>query len=125
MKNLFDTIKEAANTHVGLRRNNQQDAVEDEEVERLSTEQKQIRIQIESQKDVTTIKKLKKKRRKLLKAIKARIKQVKEKEVDEILQEVGEVQNETRMFKAIKKLKMRKAENNFVHDESGKCVTDK
>merc|ERR1739842_173744 len=65
-----------------------------EEIEQLSKEQKDIRIQIENSNNLSKIIKLRKKRNKILKEIQHKQKEVRNKNADNIIEQIDKVQND-------------------------------
>ena len=98
--------------------------VTDHTVEELSSQQKKLRLEMNNNTNPEKHNKLKQQRKRLLKEIQQRIKTIKEKEIDEILEEVDKTKDDARMFKAVRKLNLKRYENPFVTNEQGKSITN-
>ena len=122
MKNI---IKEKARSILGYNETKKMHAVRNDEVEKMSKEQKNLRLEIENCKDQTKRQELKSRRKIILKNITKKIKEIKEKEIEEVLREVEKTKDSGKMFKAVKQLHRKKFENPFIHDENGKSITKK
>ena len=48
--------------------------------------------------------------------------EVKEKQIENIVKDIGAAKDNTKMFKAVKYLKMKEAGIQFVHNEKGECL---
>ena len=70
----------------------------------MSLEQKQLRVKIRNTTDIEKITELKRKRNNILKNMTKRVNKIKEKQVDTILYKLENVNDDHRMFKAVKKL---------------------
>ena len=90
----------------------------------MSNQQKQIRLQIENSSDTERNILLKAERKEILKQMKSIANQSRDEEIDKIVEEIDEVMNDTKMFKAVKALNRKKHENPFVHNKDGAAVTN-
>ena len=100
-----------------------QGKIYNKEVERMSREQKEIRMKIECERNPTKIPVMKKERKAIQKKISAEVKRIREQEIDEIVEEIEKTKDDARMFKAVKKIDRKPYENPVVHDEDGKSAT--
>lgn len=119
-----EIIHNAAKKHIGYVENAFSKMEFSEKIEQLSKKQKDIRIQIENSNNLSKIIKLRKKRNKILKEIQDKQKEVRNRNADNIIEQIDKVQNDRKMYSAIKILNMKERENNFVFDGKGKCVTN-
>ena len=117
-------IMSTAEEVVGFKAKAQARRVENEYIKKLSTDQKNIRLQIESTSDIDICKSLKVKRKAIQKEITSELKRHQEKETDRILTEVNNATESSKMFKAIKLLKRKRFENPIIHDDEGKSVAN-
>ena len=90
----------------------------------MSEKQKELRIRINNCKVIDKRKEMKSERNRILHNIKKTIIEDKEKQLDEKIKEIDKTKDTTKMFKAIKELTRKKLENTYVHDETGKSVTN-
>ena len=95
----------------------------DPEVEKLSEEQKMIRLQISNSSNVIEVRRMKEKRNKIMRNIKEKLSETKEKEIDEKLKEINNMKDDSKMFKSVKLLNQKKYQNPIVQDEKGRNVT--
>ena len=95
----------------------------DPQIEKLSQEQKQLRIQINNSNSVVMQKDLKKKRNTILRDIHARNLEIKEKEINNKLEEINNAKDTAKTFKTINLLNRKPYENPFIHDDKGKTAT--
>ena len=94
----------------------------DSEMERLSLQQKSLRLKIkQAQKHEKTLF-LKKKRQLIVRKMAQRTKHLKENELDGLVEEAISAENSAKMFAAIRALKRKPYENPFVNDENGKRI---
>ena len=100
-----------------------QGKIYNKEVERMSREQKEIRMKIECERNPNKIPEMKKERKSIQKKISAEVKRIREQEIDEIVEEIEKTKDDARMFKAVKKIDRKPYENPVVHDENGKNAT--
>ena len=124
MNNVKNVLKEVAIEQLGYV-DQKPKRFTDTNIEKLSKQQKQLRLEIENNKDPEKHDELRNKRKQLMKDIQKRIKCLQEKEVDDILKEVGETNEDAQMFKAVKKLNKQNPEIPSIFNESGQSVTNK
>jgi hypothetical protein len=122
-ENIKNIIRTAAEKVIGYKQKTTIKQINDTEIEKLSTEQNQIKLQINNCKDSEKIKELRKARKALLKQTKTKVKEANEKRIDELIAEVENAKDDTRMFKAVKALTTKHQKINFVHDENQHCVS--
>ena len=117
-------IHNAAKETVGGKEKNKKNIRgHDPEIEKLSEEQKNLRIQIENSRNLNEVIQKKAKRNKIMREIKEKLSENKEKEIEEKLTEINNMKDDSKMFKAVKLLNQKKYQNPFVHDENGRNVT--
>ena len=116
-------IKEVAKEQLGYENKEKKRQVMDRKAANMSKQQQKLRLQIENTTDINKINELKKERKRILKNITKRVKEIREKEIEDIIKEVEDAKDDTRMFKAVKKLNQKKYETPYVHNEKGQCVT--
>ena len=124
-ENIKEEITKTAEETIGFKKITRQKKISDPELERLSTEQQKIRLTILNSKDTTEIEQLKRKRNKILKEMTKQVADRQEKEVDEIVANIDNAKDDARMYQAVKYLHRKPPENSFVHDNKGRCVTNK
>ena len=94
------------------------------EIEQMSRKQKDLRIQISNCNNIDKAKEMKTERNQIMHRIKRKLIELKEKDLDNKVNEINEMKDSSKMFKAVNMLKRKKFENPYVHDEKGKNVTD-
>ena len=99
-------------------------AKHNDEIDNLSKQQKDIRMQINNAEDADQIRQLKCKRNELMHDIRRTVKRNTEAELDKRVQEINDIRDDAKMFKAVNALKRKKYENPFIHDEKGRNVTN-
>ena len=113
---LKDIIKCAAETHVGYKKKANNHQISDPNLERMSNEQKDIRLQIENYKDPEKNNHSRKSRKKILKEMNQKVRDgdAREKRAEDLVGEVENAKNDTRMFKAATTLHMKHQKIQFV-----------
>ena len=91
----------------------------------MSLEQQNLRLQIENSKDVETILTKRRKRKSILKEMSKLAKKRKHEEMEKIVENIEKAPDDAKMFQAVKYVHRKTAENSFVHDKDGRCVTNK
>ena len=124
MENVAKNITEVAKEVVGFRMSNKNNRQNNSGVQKLSEEQKEIRLQISTCKDTEKREELKLKRNKIMHKIKTMLEADKEIELNHKIDDIEKTKDNTKMFKAVQELSRKKYENPFVHDESGRKVTN-
>ncbi len=124
-ENIKTEITKAAEETIGYQKNTKHRTIHDPEIEKMSSEQQKIRLDISNSADTDEITKLKSKRKIILKELTKKVAEKKEKEVDSIVANIDTAKDDARMFKAVKYLNRKPPENTFVHDKQGRCVTNK
>ena len=94
-----------------------------EEVEKLSTEQKELRLKINQCRDTAKMAQLKFQRNNLMRELTAKLKEIETKEIETKIEEINKAKDCRRTFQAIKMLNRKPSENMFIHDKDGKNVT--
>ena len=89
----------------------------------MSLEQNQLRVKIRNTTDIEKITELKRKRNNILKNITKRVNKIKEERIDAILHELESVNDDHRMFKAVRKLHQKPFEIPTIHNDKDKIVT--
>ena len=56
--------------------------------------------------------------------IKKKLKDIQEKKIDEAVEEIDKLHDDAKMFGAIKRLNRKKPENQIIHDQEGKSITN-
>ena len=113
----------AAETHAGYKKKVNNHQISDPDLERMSKEQKEIRLQIENCKDPEKNKQLRKSRKEILKEMNQKVRDAREKRAEDLVGEVENAKDHTRMFKAAKALHMKHQKIQFVHDDQERCVS--
>ena len=85
---LKNIITSAAESHIGYKSKEGNKQITDPQIEKMSKEQRDIRLEIERCKDPHKIKELKKNRKRILKEISRKVKDAKEKEAEELIREI-------------------------------------
>ena len=85
----------------------------------MSLERKQLRVEIRNIEEITE---LKRKRKNILKNLTKEVKEIKEKQVDAILHDLESVNNDCRMFKAVKEIHRKPSKNPTIYNDKGKVV---
>ena len=116
-------IKNTAETQVGYEKRENSKYISDSEIEKMSKEQKDLRLQIQKCQNHEQIKQLRKSRKKILKQISYKINDAREKLAEDLLGEVENAKDDTKMFKAAKALYTRHQRIQFVHDEQDRSVS--
>ena len=119
---IVKTAERVLGRKISVNRNNHR--VYDREIKHMSKKQKRLRISISSSNEIESICKMRNKRNRILKTIKKKVLANKEKEIDEAVKEIDVLQDEAKMFKAVKMLNRKRFETPFVHDNEGKQVID-
>ena len=120
---LKSIIKNAAESQVGYKKEKNSKCVRDPEIERMSKEQKDLRLQLEKCQNHDQIKKIRKSRNKILKQISHKTKDAKEKPAQDLVGEIENAKDDTKMYKATKVLYIKHQRVQFVHDEQERCVS--
>ena len=116
-------IKNTAETQVGYEKRENSKYISDSEIEKMSKEQKDLRLLIQKCQNHEQIKQLRKSRKKILKQISYKINDAREKLAEDLLGEVENAKDDTKMFKAAKALYTRHQRIQFVHDEQDRSVS--
>ena len=116
-------IKNTPETQVGYEKRENSKYISDSEIERMSKEQKHLRLQIQKCQNHEQIKQLRKSRKKILKQISYKINDAREKLAEDLVGEVENAKDDTKMFKAAKALYTRQQRIQFVHDEQDRSVS--
>ena len=83
------SVEKTAEETIGFEeKERREDQTYNEDIMKMSEMQKNIRLQMMNETDVTEVKKLRGERKKILKSMTSEIKQIKEKEGDEIVEEI-------------------------------------
>ena len=120
---LKDWIICVTETHVGYMRKVNNHQISDPDLERMSKEQKDIRLQIENCKDSEKNKQLRKSRNEILKEMNQKVRDARKKWAEDLVEEVENAKDHTRMFKAAKALHMKYQKIQSVHDDQEQCVS--
>ena len=120
---LKDKIKWVAEAHSGYKKKVSNHQISDPDLERMSKEQKDIRLQIENYKDSEKNKQLRKSRNEILKEMNQKVRDAREKRAEDLVGEVENAKDHTRMFKAAKALRMKHQKIQLVHDDQEQCVS--
>ena len=122
---LQTVIKQVAENVVGYKEKSKHNKFQDDELEIMSKQQKDLRLVIENTDDVQKVDEMKKKRKSILIKMKEKVKKLEEDVINRIIDEVESARDDAKMFKATKWLNKQKIENPFVHDVEGRNVTNK
>ena len=106
-------IKKKANNH----------QISDPDLEKMSKEQKDIKLKIEYYKDPEKNKQLRKSTKKMLKEMNEKVRNAREKRAENLVGEVENAKDDTRMFKAAKALHMKYQKIQFVHDDQERFLS--
>ena len=120
---LSEILQTAAAETIGYKTANDAQKIDDEELKQMSATQKNIHLEITKESNAEKLKELRTERRKKAKEIQKKVKKLREDEIDKIVQDIEELKDDAKMFRAVKNLKNRKYENPTVHDKEGKNVT--
>ena len=112
-----------AEANFGYREKVNNHQVSDLDLDRMSTEQKDIRLHIENCKDQEKNKQLRKSKKEILKEINQKVIDVREKKAEDLVGEGGYAKNKTQIFKAAKARHMKHQLVQFVHDDQERCVS--
>ena len=121
---IVNTLVECGEQTFGFKTSTKNNITSDIEIEQLSNEQKQLRIQITSCRDKDKLTKLKHERNRLVKQIHKKIKENKERQIDEKISDINNMPDEAKMFKSVKMLNRKKFENPYIYDSEGKIITN-
>ena len=99
---IVNTLVECGEQTLGFKTSTKNNITSNIEMEKLSNEQKQLRIQITSYRDKDKLTRLKHERNRLLKQIHKQIKENKEREIDEKISDINNMPDEAKMFKSVK-----------------------
>ena len=121
---LRDVIQEVAEEVVGYSEVQKKGEVKNEEIKRLSNQQKDVRMKMGNAKEAEELKRLRECRKRLMKELQQKLKIEREKEIDAMVKEIEQTKDDVKMFKAVKNLKRKEFENPTVHDKEGRCVTE-
>ena len=121
---LGELCKKTAEEVIGYREKEESQATDDDDVKRLSLEQKEIRTKMMNEKKAEKVEQMRVERREKQRQIKQKLKEIREEEIDAIADEIEKVKDDARMFKAMKKVDRKSFENPIVHDKENKNVTD-
>ena len=127
---LKSKMRESAEKVVGIQKRdkNIKPSEYDEQIERLSCQQKLIKLQINNNAvNAEEIKELKNTRNKIMRSIKNKLKAIREKNIDNIINEINEAGSAVKFFKAVKKLRQPQktsSSNVTIHDENGKNIVN-
>ena len=122
--NISEAIRTTAEETVGRVISRGNNVRYNNDIDLLSKEQKQIRLQLNSIDDPIVAEELRHKRNEIMHEIRRTNNRKREIELDQRVQEINEIQNDAKMYKAINILKRKKFENPFIHDDEGKRVTN-
>ena len=119
-------ICEAAESTIGYSKsqNNNNNRLEDREVEKLSIQQKELKLKINNCKDTEKMRTMKTERNRILHQIKKKLRKLKEKCLDEKIKEIDETKDSAKMFKAVNMLSRKKFENPYIHDKNGRHIVN-
>ena len=95
-----------------------------EDIEKMTKEQKKLRLEIKSCQDNEKKKKLKEKRNKIQHKISKKALEIRNEEIDKQVEEIENAAEGAKMFKAVGKIFRQQYENPKVEDEEGKLATD-
>ena len=121
---IVNTLVECGEQTLGFKTSTKNNITSDIEIEKLSNEKKQLRIQITSCRDKDKLTKLKHERNRLLKQIHKQIKENEEREIDEKISDINNMPDEAKMFKSVKMLNRKKFENPYIYDSEGKIIAN-
>ena len=125
LPNIKEVIKKSASECLGFKKQNYGGHVtDDNQLQQMSQQQKQIHQILRNTKNPTKVIELKRKRNNILKNMTKRLKDIKEEQIDTILTELENVNDDQKMFKAVKKLHQKPYENPTLCDNKGKIITD-
>ena len=113
----------AAESFIGYKKKVNNLQISDPDIERMSKEQKEIRLQIENCKDPEKNKQLRKSRKEILKKMNQKVRNAREKRAEDLVGEVENTKDDTQMFKEAKPLHMKHQKIQFVHGDQERCVS--
>ena len=120
---LKECIIKSAEKTVGYKENRVRGRTFSHEVQQLSIQQNNLRIQISNCNDINKVEGLKKQRNKIMTQIKSKNLEIKEKDIIEKINEINKFKDTSKTFKAISELSRKPSENPYVHDEKGRNIT--
>ena len=104
LPHIKNAITESAKENLGFKVPSCKKEKSDDQLHQMPLEQKQLRVKIRNTTDIKKIMELKRKRNNILKNMTKRFSKIKEERIDAILHELESVNDDHRMFKAVKKL---------------------
>ena len=122
---LHSMIKQTAEETVGYKKKIKHREVRDPTLAKMSVDQQQLRLQIETCDNVETSTQLRRKRKNVLKEMSKHAKRMRQEEMDKIVGNIEGAPDHAKMYQAVKFVNRKPLENTFVHDEKGRCVTNK
>ena len=120
------TLTKTAEEIIGMKNtvNNNNNRTHDDEIDKMSNAQKKLRLLISSCIDVEKVQNMRTDRNILLKEIEKKTLENREVEIDKMVREIDKIQDEAKMFKAVKTLSRKNFENPFIHDKDGKHISN-
>ena len=102
------TLTKTAEEIIGMKNtvNNNNNRTHDDEIDKMSNEQKKLRLLISSCIDVEKVQNMRTDRNILFKEIKKKTLENREGEIDKMVREIDKIQDEAKMFKAVKTLSL-------------------
>jgi hypothetical protein len=120
---LGDILQEAAAEIVGHKTPENKKKVDDNQLKKMSEDQGNLHLAITKETDPEKMKEARKERKRIAKEIQTRLKILREEEIDKIVEDIEQLKDDAKMFRAVRNMKKRKFENPTVHDKEGKNVT--
>ena len=120
---LSDILQEVAAEVVGYKTPENKTKIEDDQIRNMSKAQKNLHLAITKESNPEKLKEMRTERKKTVKEIQRRLKMIREEKIDKIVQDIEQLKDDAKMFRAVKNMKNRKFENPTVHDKEGKNVT--
>ena len=104
LPHIKNAITKSAKESLGFKKPNFEREKSDEQLYQVLLEQKQLRVKIRNTTDIKKVIELKQKRNNILKNLTKRVNKIKEDRIDATLHELESVNDDHRIFKAVKKL---------------------
>ena len=124
-ENIRGSITDAATKTIGFTKNNKNHRIYNPVAERLSKQQKELRLRISSTVNTEKVRELKTQRNRKLHDIANMLNEDTNRELDNLASEIDKCHNDnTKMYQAIKFINRKPLQNLMVHGKAGRNVTE-
>ena len=124
-ENIRGSITDAATKTIGFTKNNKNHRIYNPVAERLSNQQKELRLRISSTVNTEKVRELKTQRNRKLHDIANMLNEDTNRELDNLASEIDKFHNDnTKMYQAIKFINRKPLQNLMVHGKAGRNVTE-